>query len=126
MLLLDYPEWSQPTVAQVLILKTAYELTPELKKVDQLLQNESFEEPIIQRFNTHLGCPTVPVRVYILLMFLKYYLGLSFEDLVPEVTHNLMYRFFCRAPLEQKVPDDTALMKITTKYDEDTIAEINH
>lgn len=37
-----------------------------------------------------------------------------------------MYRFFCRIPLEQKVPDDTALMKITTKYGEDTIAEINH
>lgn len=59
MLILDYPEWVQPTVVQVLISKAAYELTPELKKVDQLLQNESFEEPIIKGFNTKRGRPTV-------------------------------------------------------------------
>ncbi len=67
----------------------------------------------------------MPVRVYIQMMFLKHYTGLSYEDLVPEVTHNLMYRFFCRIPLEQKVPDPTALMKITTKYGEEVIEEIN-
>lgn len=125
MLILDYPEWLQPTVAQVLIPKVAYELTAELKQVDKLLQDETFEEAIIQKFNTQRGRPTVPVRVYLRLMFLKYYLGLSFEDLVPEVTHNLMYRFFCRIPIEQKVPDNTALMKITTKYGEEIIGEIN-
>ena len=59
------------------------------------------------------------------MMFLKHYTGLSYEDLVPEVTHNLMYRFFCRIPIEQKVPDATALMKITTKYGQEVIDEIN-
>ncbi|WP_190014294.1 ISNCY family transposase [Geosporobacter subterraneus] len=125
MLILDYPEWNQPTVAQVLIPKAAYQLTPELEKIDKLLQDESFEEPIVKQFNTQRGRPTVPVRVYIRMMFLKYYAGLSYEDLVPEVTHNLMYRFFCRIPIEQKVPDATALMKITTKYSEEVINEMN-
>jgi IS5 family transposase len=125
MLILDYPEWSQPTVAQVLIPEAAYKLTPELEKIDKLLQDESYEDPIVERFNTQRGRPTVPVRVYIRMMLLKHYTGLSYEDLVPEVTHNLMYRFFCRIPLEQKVPDPTALMKITTRYGEEVIEEMN-
>lgn len=125
MLIHDYPEWLQPTVAQVLIPKAAYQLTPELEQIDKLLQDESFEEPIVDRFNTQRGRPTVPVRVYIRMMFLKHYTGLSYEDLVPEVTHNLMFRFFCRIPIEQKVPDATALMKITTKYGEEVIDEMN-
>lgn len=125
MLILDYPEWRQPTVAQTLIPEAAYKLTPELEKIDKLLQDESYENPIVERFNTQRGRPTVPVRVYIRMMFLKHYTGLSYEDIVPEVTHNLMYRFFCRIPLEQKVPDPTALMKITTRYGEEVIEEIN-
>jgi IS5 family transposase len=125
MLILDYPEWIQPTVAQVLIPKAAYQLTPELEKIDKLLQDESYEEPIIKRFGTQRGRPTVPVRVYIRMMFLKHYIGLSYEELVEEVTHNIMYRFFCRIPIEQKVPDATALMKITTKYGEKVVEEIN-
>ncbi len=90
MLILDCPEWTQPTIAQVLIPKEAYELTPELEKIDKLLQNESFEEPIFDRFNTQRGRPTVPLRAYLRLMFLKYYLSISYEDLVPEMTHNLI------------------------------------
>lgn len=125
MLILDYPEWFQPTVAQVLIPKEAYRLTPELEQIDKLLEDETFEAPIVERFNTQRGRPTVPVRAYLRMMFLKHYTGLSYEDLVPEVTHNLMFRFFCRIPIEQKVPDATALMKITTKYGEEVIEEIN-
>jgi len=125
MLILDYPEWSQHSIVSVLVPEVAYALTPELKRVDEILQDEAFEAPIIERFDTQLGRPTVPVRVYIRLIFLKSYLGLSYEDLVPEVTHNLMYRNFCRIPIEQKVPDETALMKITTRYGEDIVNEIN-
>jgi IS5 family transposase len=125
MLILDYSDWNQPTVAQVLIPEAAYKLTPELEKIDKLLQDESYEYPIVDRFNTQRGRPSVPVRVYIRMMFLKHYTGLSYEDLTPEVTHNLMYRFFCRIPIEQKVPVPTALMKITTKYGEEVIEEMN-
>ena len=125
MLILDYPKWTQSTVAQSIIPKTAYELTPELNQIDKLLQDGTFEEPITNHFNSQRGRPTVPVRVYLRLMYLKHYMGFSYEDLVSEVTHNLMYRFFCRIPIEQKVPDNTALIKITTKYGEDVIDEIN-
>jgi len=125
MLILDYPDWIQSTLSFQLIPKAAYEMTPELSMVDKLLEDETYEEPIIKRFNTLRGRPTVPVRVYIRMMFLKHYAGMSYEDLSVEVMRNLMYRFFCRIPFEQKVPDATALMKITTKYGEVTISEIN-
>ena len=65
MLILDYPEWNQPTVAQVLIPEAAYKLAPELGKIDKLLQDESYEYPIVDRFNTQRGRPSVPVCVYI-------------------------------------------------------------
>ena len=92
MLILDYSNWIQPTIAHTLIPEIAYQLTPQLAKIDTLLQDETFEEPIIKRFNTQRGHPTVPVRVYLRMMFLKQSTGLSYEDLVPEITHNLMYR----------------------------------
>lgn len=52
MLIFDYPEWIQPTVAQVLIPKAAYQLTPEFEQIDKMLQDEFLEEPIVERFNT--------------------------------------------------------------------------
>lgn len=54
-LILDYPEWLQPTVAQVLIPKAAYQLTDELEKIDKLLQDKSYKEPVINRFNMQCG-----------------------------------------------------------------------
>jgi transposase, IS5 family len=125
MLILDYPNWKQTSIMQILIPKEAYALTPELKVIDEMLQDETFEVPIIERFNTQRGRPTVPVRVYLRMMFLKHFTGLSYEDLQPEVNHNLMYRMFCRIPIEQKAPDATALMKITTKYGEEVMNELN-
>ena len=65
MLILDYPDWIQSTLSFQLIPKAAYEMTPELSVIDKLLEDETYEEPIIKRFNTLRGRPTVPVRVYI-------------------------------------------------------------
>jgi len=120
---IDYPEWKQSTIMQVMLSRSAWELTPELKHADLLLQEGSLEESIISRFSTNSGRPTVPVRVYLRLMFLKSYLGLSYEALVPEVSHNLMYRIFCRIPDERNVPDDSSLVKITKKYGGQTVDE---
>lgn len=126
MLIFDYPDRAQSTLSlSAYSQNCAYELTPELSAIDKLLDDETLEEPIVSWFKSRRGRPTVPVRVYLRMMFLKHYKGLSYEDLEIEVMRNLMYRIFCRIPLEQDVPDATALMKITTKYGEDFIQEIN-
>ena len=125
MLILDYPEWLQPSFVQVLIPKAVYKPVPELEQADKLLQDGTFELPIVERFNTHRGRHTVPVRVYLRMMFIKHYFKLNYKGLESEVTHNLMYRFFCRIPIEQKVPNASALMKITQKYGGEVIKEMN-
>lgn len=81
MLILDYPDWNQPTLFEEFIPKVVFEMTKELSRIDQFLKNPIFEEPILSRYHTALGRPTVPVRVYIRMMVIKFYLCVSFEDL---------------------------------------------
>lgn len=72
-----------------------------------------------------MGRPTVPVRVVIRMMVSKFYLCVSFEDLSEIVAKTPMYKRFCRIPMELDVPTPTALMKITKKYGEEIVKELN-
>ncbi|GAU79910.1 transposase [Fusibacter sp. 3D3] len=125
MLILDYPDWEKPTLFGAFLPKILFELTPELVEIDKLLLNPIFEEPIVSKFNTLLGRPTVPVRVFIRMMVLKFFLCISYEDLSEIVTKTPMYKRFCHIPLEMDAPTDTAMMKITKKYGEEIIRELN-
>jgi len=125
MLILDYPDWEKPTLFEEFLPKSLFELTPELVEIDQLLNNPVFEEPIVLRFNTLLGRPTVPVRVFIRMMVLKFYLCISYEDLSVLVSKTPMYKRFCHIPIEMDAPTDTAMMKITKKYGDEIIRELN-
>lgn len=125
MLILDYPDWEKPTLFEAFLPKSLFELTPELVEIDQLLNNPVFEEPIVLRFNTLLGRPTVPVRVFIRMMVLKFYLCISYEDLSVLVSKTPMYKRFCHIPIEMDAPTDTAMMKITKKYGDEIIRELN-
>lgn len=125
MLILDYPDWERPTLFEEFLPKSLFELTPELAVIDELLKNPVFEEPIVAKFNTMLGRPTVPVRVFIRMMVLKFYLCISFEDLSVVVSKTPMYKRFCHIPMETDAPTDTAMMKITKKYGDEIIQQIN-
>jgi len=59
------------------------------------------------------------------MMVLKFFLGLSYENLVPVITRTPMYKIFCHIPMDQDAPTPTVLMKITKKYGENSIQEIN-
>lgn len=125
MLLLDYPKWSNFNINDYMFVMNMVKLTPELQAMSDLLDDDSLEEPILENFYTRRGRPTVPVRVYIRMMVLKSYLGLSYENLVPVITRTPMYKIFCHIPMDQDAPTPTALMKITKKYGESSIQEIN-
>ncbi len=125
MLILDYPGWENPTLYESLFPGELFELTPELEKINEILKDKVFEKPILERFETRIGRPTVPVRVYIRLMVLKFYLALSFEDLFLTVSKTPMYKKFCRIPMDESVATDTALMKITKRYGSEIIHELN-
>ncbi|MDQ0287781.1 hypothetical protein J2Z49_002914, partial [Desulfofundulus luciae] len=45
--------------------KELFELDDELKKVDELLNDERFLEPFLARANKKTGRPTIPVEVFL-------------------------------------------------------------
>jgi len=99
-------------------------LGEELSFIDKVLSDEKFFEPFREKFNTRIGRPTVPVEVYVRLMYLKTRYGLGYETLVKEVSDSISWRVFCKISLSEKVPDSTTLIKLTKKYG-DIIEELN-
>jgi len=102
-----------------------FKLNEELTKVDQLLEDERFFAPFRKRFSTRMGRPSVPVETYLRMMYLKRRYQLGYETLVKEVSDSFAWRRFCHLSLEDPVPDDTTLIKLTKKYGEETLRELN-
>jgi IS5 family transposase len=50
------------------------------------------------------------MEVYLRLMFLKFRYRLGYETLCREVSDSIMWRRFCRIPLDGQVPHATTLM----------------
>jgi IS5 family transposase len=59
-------------------------------------------------------------------MCLKRRFDLSYETLVREVGDSFMWRRFCHLSIEDRVPDDKTLIKLTRKYGEDMLEELNN
>ena len=87
---------SQLTFWDAMLPAELLELKEELAKVDAILDDEDFLAPFIERFNTRIGRPTVPVETYLRLMYLKFRYQLGYEALVEEVKDSIQWRYFCR------------------------------
>ena len=96
-----------------------------LAEVDRLLDDSRFFEPFRPFFSARFGRPSIPMEVYLRLMFLRFRYRLGFESLCAEVTDSLAWRRFCRIPLGASVPHPTTLMKITTRCGEAAVAALN-
>lgn len=127
MLRLDYPEIAanQVSIIESLLPPEILKLPADLEKVDQILKDESFEEPFIERFNVTIGRGSVPIRPYIRLMVLKYSTVWGYETLESKVNDSLTLKKFCRIPLDKCAPDSTTLIKLNQKCGEDVIKELN-
>ena len=102
-----------------------FELSDELKKIDELLRDPQLFTPFKEKFSKKRGRPTVPVATYIRLMYLKNRYQFGYESLVDEVSDHIKWRKFCQIPLDKKVPDSTTLIKLTQKYGPEMIETIN-
>jgi IS5 family transposase len=100
-------------------------MSEELAQVDRLLDDERFFAPFRERFYTRVGRPTIPIATYLRMMYLKRRYELGYETLVKEVKDSFTWRCFCRLSLEDRVPNDTTLIKLTHKYGEDIIGDLN-
>jgi len=90
-------------------------LSEELARVDGLLNDPAFFVPFVPFFDPRMGRPSPPMETYLRLMFLKFRYRLGYESLCREVSDSIMWRRFCRIPLDGVVPHPTTLMKLTTR-----------
>ena len=115
----------QPSLWESVLPAELFQMSEELTKIDRILDDERFFAPFRERFYTHTGRPTVPVATYLRMMYLKRRYGLGYETLVKEIKDSFTWRHFCRLSLEDRVPDDTTLVKLTRKYGEDILRDLN-
>ena len=115
----------QPSLWESVLPPELFQMSEELVKIDRLLDDERFFAPFRKRFYTRMGRPTVPVATYLRMMYLKRRYKLGYETLVKEVKDSFTWRRFCHLSLKDRVPDDTTLIKLTHKYGEDTLRELN-
>ena len=115
----------QMTVWDCLLPDELRHLNDELTTVGKLLDDQIFMAPFLEKWNIKIGRPTVAVETYLRLMYLKYRYGFGYETLVAEVNDSLQWRQFCRIPLDKRVPHSTTLIKLTQKYGDETIHELN-
>lgn len=115
----------QESMWDYLLPLQAQTLSDELAIVDAWLADDRFFEPYRQRFNTHIGRPTVPVETYLRLMYLKHRYGFGYEMLVREVADSLHWRRFCHIRLDGEVPHPTTLSKLTRKYGPEVLQDLN-
>jgi IS5 family transposase len=115
----------QPTLWESVLPPELFHMNEELSKVDKLLDDDRFFVPFKERFSTRMGRPTIPVDTYLRMMYLKHRYQLGYEILVKEVSDSFAWRCFCRLSLEDPVPDDTTLIKLTRKYGANTLRELN-
>lgn len=110
---------------ETVLPKAMFELNEELAGINTLLDNEAITRPFVEKFATAKGRPTVAIETYLRLMYLKFRYSLGYEALVKEVSDSLMWRTFCRIPLDGNVPDATTLIKLTKKYGDTTVESLN-
>lgn len=101
------------------------ELPPELRKVDEVLDDDRFLAPFRARLTARVGRPTIPAETYLRLMFLKHRYGMGYETLCREVADSFTWRRFCRIALDGRVPDPTTLMKLTKRLGPELLEELN-
>lgn len=115
----------QPSLWESVLPPELFQMSDELADVDKILNDERFFAPFRQRFYSRVGRPTIPVATYLRMMYLKRRYKLGYETLVKEVKDSFTWRCFCHLSLEDRVPDDTTLIKLTRKYGEDTLRDLN-
>ncbi|AFM41403.1 transposase, IS5 family [Desulfosporosinus acidiphilus SJ4] len=115
----------QLTIWDFALPEQVLELSKELKTIDELLDDEKFMRPFLSRWNIRIGRPTVPVETFLRLMYLKFRYEFGYETLVAEVSDSIKWRRFCRINLDATVPHSTTLIKLTQKYGEDIVEQLN-
>ena len=64
------------------------------------------------------------MQTYVRLMVLKQRFGWGYETLVKEVSDSLHLRRFCLIGIDQSLPDESTVRKLTRRLGAETVAEL--
>lgn len=102
-------------------------LPHDLARLDHLLSAPELLRP----FKTHwehkhlrFGRPSIPMATYLRLMVIKQRMGWGYETLVREVADSFHLRRFCLLSLDQAVPDESTLRKLTRRLGPELVDEL--
>jgi transposase, IS5 family len=112
----------------------ARELPEDLARIDALLADPGLLAPIRVHWEGEAqaagrsavghGRPTIAMASYVRLMVVKQRSGWGYETLVREVSDSLHLRRFCLIALDERVPDESTIRKLTRRLGHETVDEI--
>lgn len=111
------------------------ELPDDLARIDALLSDEALLSPIEAHWEREAeargrsakrhGRPTIPMQTYVRLMVLKHRYGWGYETLVREVSDSFHLRRFCLLSIDERMPDESTVRKLTRRLGAETVAELS-
>jgi IS5 family transposase len=116
----------QPSLWESVLPAEVRRMAPLLEQVDRWLDDEAFFAPFREHFRALLGRASIPMEVYLRMMFLKFQYKLGYESLCREVSDSISWRIFCRLNLDGSVPAPSTLSKITTRCGENAVLRAQH
>src|SRR5918992_23473 len=112
----------------------ARELPEDLARIDELLGDPELLRPIAAHWRREVeetgravlteGRPTIAMETYVRLVVVKRRSGWGYETLVREVSDSLHLRRFCLIPLNERVPDESTVRKLTRRLGADAVAQL--
>jgi IS5 family transposase len=117
----------QLTLWDTILPEEIRKLPAELAIIDELLDDESFLQPFMEKHptKTKMGRPTYPIEKYLRLMVLKRKYNLGYESLIKEVGDSITWRLFCRIAIDEPMPDPSTLIYARKRYGDEVVEQLN-
>lgn len=117
----------QLTLWDTILPEEVRKLPAELVIIDELLDNECFLQPFIDKYPTKskMGRPTYLIEKYLRLMVLKRKYNLGYESLIKEVGDSITWRRFCRIAIDEEMPDPPLPIHARKRYGGEVVSQLN-
>lgn len=102
-------------------------LPKDLAIIDELLADAALLEPFQRAWDDgarSTGRPTMPMAIYVRLMLIKQRSGWGYETLMREVSDSIHLRRFCLLRLDERVPHESTVRKLTRRLDAEVVQEM--
>jgi IS5 family transposase len=121
------PDRPVATLWEMLLPEEVQILPDDLTRIDTLLADAALLEPFQRIWDAGArgtGRPTIPMAVYVRVMVIKQRSGWGYETLMREVSDSLHLRRFCLLRLDERVPDESTVRKLTRRLGSAVVDEM--